>query len=265
MQGAYQGFYDANIQVDWVHVDHIDEYNLLYLPYPVMLTRRTADRLRGWVAVGGTLIAEGCPAYFADGGRAGTVQPNLGLDEVFGARERYVEFTPDLLGDLRFNLDGTPAWGGLFLQAYEPTTGIPVGWYEDGRVAAIDHTYGKGKTRLIGTMAGAGYAAHAGDRTPAPFMRLLTFGGVGQHVTCSDPHVKARLHDGPGGTYLWVANPTRRPRYARLTLSTAWGPFSSGQTLWGGGAEVDGRTIALTVGARDVSVIALDSVDANAI
>ena len=33
------------------------------------------------------------------------MQPNYGLDVLFGARESYVEFTPDILGDLRFTVD----------------------------------------------------------------------------------------------------------------------------------------------------------------
>jgi beta-galactosidase len=257
MQGVYQGFFDANIQADWVHVDHIDEHDLLYLPFPVMLSQGTADRLRAWVEAGGTLISEGCPGYFGDGGHVGTVQPNLGLDEVFGVRESYVEFTPDLLSDLRVNLSGLPVWGGIFLQAYEPTTGTPVGWYEDGRIAAVDHRFGSGSTRLIGTMVGSGYGAHAGHRSHAFFANLLRFGCREQHVVCSDPLVRARLHDGAGGAYLWIANPTRQARFIRLELGSNWRPFSRSHSLWGALAEVEGRSVTLTAGARDVSVLAL--------
>ncbi|MFO7918403.1 MAG: beta-galactosidase [Anaerolineae bacterium] len=258
MHGAYQGFFDNNIQADWVRPENMDAYDFLYLPFPVMLKQETANRLRRWVEDGGVLVAEGCPGYFGDQGHVGTTQPNLGLDELFGARESYVEFTPDLLGDLEFNLDGAWVWGGLFLQAYEPTTGTPVGWYKDDRVAAVDHTHGQGKTRLIGTMCGHGYAAHPDDRSPHLFAQLLRFAGKEQHVRCSDPRVKARLHDGSGGTYVWVANPMRQPIPVRLTFGETWGSFSEASTLWGADADVDGRTMTLTAGARDVAVIALE-------
>lgn len=281
LQGAYRGFFDNNIQADWVRtdkdeqLDQIDAYDLLYLPVPVMLTQATADKLRAWVEAGGTLIAEGCPAYFDGRGHVGTQQPNLGLDELFGTRECYVEFTPDILGNLRLNMAGTPAWGGLFLQAYEPTTGTAAGWYEgvpgqaNGQIAVVDNIWGRGRTRLIGTMAGYGHAAHAAREAgpghdpvepggAAPFFaELLRWAGKEPHVAVSDHHVTARLHDGDGGTYLWVANPTRRARPLRITLGSAWGPFDTATALWGADAVVEGQAVTLTAPSRDVTVLAL--------
>jgi beta-galactosidase len=227
---------------------------------PIMLTRRTADRLRAWVGAGGTLISEGCPAYFGELGRVGTVQPSYGLDELFGAAQSYVEFTPDLLTDLRLTVNDRPARGGVFLQAYEPTTGTAAGQYEDGSIAAVQHRFGNGRTLLIGTMAGAGYAAHADDFSAAGFFAsLLQFGETPQqqHVTSSDARVKARVHAGAGGLYLWVANPTREPVPVELNVRECVGEFSSTRTLWGSPAQCDGRVVTLIAPPRDVSVLEL--------
>jgi beta-galactosidase len=68
MQGAYRGFFDNNIQADWVHINDIDSYRFLYLPFPIMLNQSTVERLKAWVAAGGTLVSEGCPAYFGGPG-----------------------------------------------------------------------------------------------------------------------------------------------------------------------------------------------------
>jgi len=257
MQGAYRGFFDNNIQADWVHIDHIDEYDALYLPLPFMLEEATANRLRCWVEAGGTLISEGCPAYFGDNGHVGTRQPNFGLDELFGAEEEYVEFTPDLLGDLDLTVSEAPVWGGIFLQAYSPTAGQATGWYADGRIAAVDHRHGKGRTRLIGTMPGWGHAAHAGSANARFFSDCLAFAGRQPSVASSDTRIKARLHQGVGGTYLWVANPTRRELPVRLELAGTWGPFSASHSLWGPGASVRAQTVELAAPARDVCVISL--------
>ena len=90
------------------------EYKIIYLPYPVMLKQETAAKLRKFVEQGGTLVSEGLPGYFGDHGHVGTVQPNYGLDEVFGAREIYVEFAPDISDDLMFEVKGSQNLWPLF-------------------------------------------------------------------------------------------------------------------------------------------------------
>lgn len=260
MEGAYRAFWARNIQADWVHIDDIDHYSRLYVPMPIMLSPRTAERLRRWVAAGGTLISEGCPAYFGDLGRVGTVQPNYGLDELFGARQTDVEFTPDLLMDLKLSVNDGAVWGGVFLQAYEPNSGRAVGWFEDGRIAAVENHFGSGHTLLVGTMPGAGYVAHADDGGASAFFAgLLALGGTRQeqHVTSSDSRIKARLHAGEGGLYLWVANPTRRSIPVQLNVAEHCGEFSTSRSLWGSEASCDGRAVTLTAAARDVSVLEL--------
>ena len=41
-RGAYQAFFDSNIQADFVHIDDIQSYPLVYLPYPMHLKEETA-------------------------------------------------------------------------------------------------------------------------------------------------------------------------------------------------------------------------------
>ena len=123
MWGAYRGFLDNGLQPDWVHIDHIADYDTIYAPYPIMLTAAHAKALADWVEKGGTLISEATPGYFGDRGKVGTVQPNNGLDAVFGAREADVEFMPDIGDRIALELDGKPVEGGGFLQAYTATTG----------------------------------------------------------------------------------------------------------------------------------------------
>jgi beta-galactosidase len=264
MQGVYQGFFDRNIQADWVHIDDIRDWDTLYLPYPVMLSSKTIAALKEWVKAGGTLIAEGCPAYFGDRVHVCPVQPGYGTDELFGAKEGYVEFTPDILGDLTLTVAGDRIWGGEYLQCYIPTTGEAVGWYDDGRIAAVDNSYGKGKTRLIGTMPGYGYSVHGGDKgnynppnkaETSFFEGVLKFAGRAPHVRVSDPRLVARLQEGSGGTYLWIAHPRRQVLPAQVELSG--GKYRGAEMVLGPAAAWKDGRLSVNVPARYVIIYEL--------
>lgn len=298
-RGAYQGFFDLNVQADWVNIDDVwpengkpAAYHLLYLPYPVHLRPESAAKLRAWVEQGGTLVSEGCPGYFGDRGRVGTVQPNLGLDELFGARERYVEFTPDISDDVTFSLPGADQAvpGALFIQAYEAAGGQVMGTYAPGYgfvgglPAVVDHTYGKGRTRLVGTFPGAArhravgpverrgspsgstFTTHrlaqvtgpaSADRLAASgafFAGLLEWAGIRQHVRTDNPAIITRLHQDAesGSVVLWALNPTREPQHATLTLASPWGPFNGAQLHWGERCpSVEDRAVTVEIDPRD--------------
>jgi beta-galactosidase len=256
-QGAYQAFFDSNIQADFVALDDIGEYPLVYLPYPEMLTQATADKLRDYVAKGGRLVSEGCPGYFGDGGTAGTVQPNLGLDKLFGARETYVQFTPDLLGKLTLTVQDRQIGGQYFLQEYELAGGREAGRYANGHIAAVENDSGSGKALLVGTFPGGSYFRNHAAATREFFAGLLAWAGIQPQVRSSDPKVKARLHRGDGGTYLWVVNPTRTARTVTITLPAA---FQRAEDLWqeSSGPTVAGNTLSATVEDRNAAVIRLD-------
>jgi len=257
-RGVYQGFFDSNIQSDFVHIDNINEYPVIYLPYPVMLKQETAHKLIAYVEKGGRLICEGLPGYFGDRGHVGEVQPNLGLDRLFGAREKYVEFTPDLLENLTLKVRGSKIDGRYFLQEYLAEEGSVVGTFDNGSAAAVENKFGKGKTLLIGTFPGAGYYRHHSAETRKFFAGLLEWGNVAQRVNSSDPDVKARLHEGTGGKYLWVVNPTRTSREVTIRLTPMDAGLQVSNDLWNGKpAKLNDNTIKVTVGDRDVAVIPL--------
>ncbi len=230
---------------------------MIYLPYPEMLRKATADKLRDYVAKGGTLVSEGLPGYFGDGGTVGAVQPNLGLDEVFGARETYVQFTPDLLGNLTLTVNDKQIGGQYFLQEYQPRGGKAVGQYANGHTAAVEHTLGKGKTLLIGTFPGGSYYRNHSAGTREFFAGLLPWAGIHQQVESTDSAVKARLHKGAGGTYLWVVNPTRTARNVKLSLPAQ---FQRAVDLWQESSRptIAGKTLSVAVEDRNAAVIRLD-------
>ena len=161
-----------------------------------MLPAAVAERLKKWVDGGGCLISEGCPGYFGDRGRAGTMQPNLGLGELFGARQSFVQLTPDLLDDLVITLaDGSKVDGGIYLQAYEPTSGKAFANFDDGRIAGVDNQYGQGRTRLLGSFPGSRLRRNGLGRNREYFAGLFAWTGYEPHVTSTNPSLLARLQN----------------------------------------------------------------------
>ncbi len=69
--------------------------------------------------------------------------------------------------------------------------------------------------------------------------------------------MKARLHKGAGGTYVWVVNPTRTPRTVKVSLPS---PFQRAVDLWQESSRpaMSGNTLAVTVEDRNVAVIRLE-------
>jgi beta-galactosidase len=257
-RGAYQAFFDSNIQPDFVALDDLAEYKIVYLPYPVMLKNQTVAKLRKYVEQGGTLISEGLPAYFGDHGHVGTTQPNYGLDEVFGARESYVEFLPDISNDLKLEVYGSEIYGHYFRQEYEVSGGKAVGHYSNGNIAAVENKLGQGRTLLIGSFPAAGYYLHHALATRDLFAGLLKMAEVTPRVIVDDNSVQARLHQGPGGTYLWVVNQTRDARSIKVALESGVGAFGSAKDLWGNQSiSLRGRQLSMNIPAQDAAVVAL--------
>ncbi|CAN5355137.1 hypothetical protein BH10PSE9_BH10PSE9_25130 [soil metagenome] len=253
MWGAYRGFFDNGFQPDWVHIDDIAEYDTIYAPYPIMLTSEHAKQLAGWVEKGGTLISEATPGYFGDRGKVGTVQPNNGLDKVFGARESEVEFMPDIGDRIRLTIDGRPVGGGGFLQSYTLAGGAERGRFADGRIAAVEHTHGRGRTLLVGTHPGIAYFKTSSEENRRYFADVFAWTGRSQHVRLSNPNLQARLHKNGGEAYLWALNPTRSALTVRVSLGAQHGAARLGAASWGSAAAVAGNEI--TVPARDALVV----------
>jgi len=253
MWGAYRGFFDNGLQPDWVHIDDLDTRDTIYAPYPIMLTAAHAQRLSEWVARGGVLISEATPGYFGDRGKVGTVQPNNGLDVVFGVREDEVEFMPDIGDRIRFALDGAPVQGGGFLQSYLPTTGQERGQFADGRIAVVEHRHGKGRTLLVGTNPGIAYFKTSSAANLRYFANVFAWTGRTRRVHLDNPVLQARLHQGPSGHHvLWVLNSTRAAQRATVTVEGALARF--GAAHWqGAGARANGSQVV--VPARDALVV----------
>ena len=258
--GVYQGFFDNNIQADWVRIDDIDQYDLLYLPYPVMLKKASAEKLIRWVEKGGKLISEGCPGYLGDHAWVGEVQPNNGLDKLFGVKESYVEFGYNLHEDWTIHYAGKSVPVGLNHQEYELAGATAKGTYQNGTIAVAENDFGQGKTLLLGSFPGYGYS-----HTPTPeskefFRKLLQWAGKIQMVKCEEEGVIARLHQHQDGRrFLWVVNHNDNDATVKIELDASLGSLAAGHIYWGidPSPQVNGQNLDLRVQGHDVAVLQL--------
>ena len=248
MWGAYRGFFDNGIQADWVHIEDIAQYDVLYAPYPIMMTAGTAGALKDWVERGGTLVSEATPGYFGDRGKVGTRQPNHGLDRMFGVVEDEVEFMPDIGERIRFDFDGSPVRGGGFLQSYRLDGATARGRFDDGRTAIAEHGFGKGRTLLVGSHPGVGYFKFSEAGNLRYFADILAWTGRSQRVVLSDNRVQARLHEADGRRVLWIVNPLREA--VSLDVHVDGRPADGARSFWGdafagGRADIPGRDVVV--------------------
>ena len=94
LDGAYRALARAGYQVDFVHPSDFaaglhQQYRCLYLPVPYWLAEPVAGALGDYVRRGGSVVSEIWPAAY-DSARSlhSTVTPGMGLDQLFGCRER---------------------------------------------------------------------------------------------------------------------------------------------------------------------------------
>jgi len=152
---------------------------------------------------------------------------------------------------------GKEVGGQYFLQEYKLAGGQAAGQYSNGHIAAVEHAFGSGKALLIGTFPGGSYYRNHAAGTRDFFVGLLDWGGVKQQAQSSDSAVKARLHKGAGGTYVWVVNPTRTARSVKILLPST---FQRAVELWQESSHpaISGNTLAVTVEDRNAAVIRVE-------
>ena len=169
-----------------------------------------------------------------------------------------MEFTPDLLDKLTLKVQGHEIFGRYFLQEYEAKGGQVAGQYANGHAAAVEHTFGKGKTLLIGTFPGGGYYLHHSPGGKAFFAGLLKWAGIEPQLQTNNNQFQARLHAGAGGNYLWITNPTRAE--GKVTVSLNGKSPRSAKDLWDGASvSVADNKVTVSIQGRSGAVISYDA------
>lgn len=176
--GAYKMLWDLQIPADCIAENNLDEmnsYKLLLLPMTEHMTEELAERIKSFVAQGGTVIAES-PFAFRDGqGRLQYEAPAFGLKEVFGCstRDRELKETAS-----EINCPDGRAEVYLFWSEYELCGGEAIATYANGEAAVVRNSYGNGKAIVAGTEVFRQYIHNEQTAMTALLRKEILFSGA---------------------------------------------------------------------------------------
>ena len=196
LQGIHRAFFERGILVDFLHVmdlipERLNEYRLLIVPYPVMMSKANIQRLINFVREGGTLVAEARCGWIDERGFSSDVYPGGGLHEVFGCREAslkplrktskiIIKIPHETLPDLR---SGDVLDALFFEESFEliDDKSVVLAEFENGKPAMVYASYGKGKAIIVGSFIGSAYH-HFQNSNNAKFLT-----GLAQWLGISNP------------------------------------------------------------------------------
>ncbi len=263
--GYYRAFAENNVPVEFVHRedlerDEVSQYDLLIVPYPLLMTRASAEGLKRYVEQGGRAVAEARLAWNDERGFASDITPGLGLHEVFGVREHEAWMT----GEVEMIVDDVSHPALKRLEKGDVVRGLQfantvrtlspearVLATINGEPAIVSSRYGKGETLFIGSFVGArnhqgvagatrATAAMTTVNTGTPsagafemlpentafILGLADWAGVKKPVTTTldgtiNPPLIARMHAAGDGYLLFLVSYNAESRRAGVEMAVA--------------------------------------------
>jgi beta-galactosidase len=235
--GLYKAFTETHIPIDFIHPqdvvnDRLGQYKIVFLPYPVMLSKDVGEGIARYVQNGGTAVAEARLAWNDERGFASDVIPGFGLEKVFGAKEKVIRPAekPEIL--ISSSLPGLAAQteipGEAFEESLEPLQGSRVlAKFKDGSAAIVENLSGKGKAILIGSFVALAYEKEHSESSKQLMLSLAKAAGVSPDVDVSGPgtsQVEIRRMVSDRVQMVFAFNESQNPADATLTLSVPWKP-----------------------------------------
>ncbi len=276
LMGYYRVFADHNIPVDFIHRNELERgdlsgYDLVIVPYPLMLTEAAAHGLRQFVERGGHAVAEARLAWNDERGYAADIVPGAGLHEVFGVREQDAWMDPDVVmaltdtgHQLTAGLDGGTLRGMLHASSVTPLSDrARVLATIRGEPTVVASRYGEGQTLFVGSYMGWGNHPEQHLETRTFIRRLADWAGIEQPVTTSldgqlDPPVVARLQHSDDGYLLFLINHNPGAQDVTITVRLDDADYALTELVSGrsavGAARAGELRIETHVGGQDAEV-----------
>jgi len=251
--GAYRALYQAHVPADFIHVDQIAagklaDYDLLYLPFSFMISRAAAASIEEFVRRGGVVLAEARTAWNDETGYCGEAVPGLGLEKVFGCRERGAQGVPEetpvpirIVRDhpaLPLLKKGDVLIGARFREELETLseTAEVVGEFEDGGPAIVVNRYGQGWAIFAGTLLSLGFYRFRDENAGKLLKGLTGLAGIEPPVEVDGVpegmDVEPRLLEGKDEAghpfYIFFAfNHTGQPAQPQFRITAPQGDYAA--------------------------------------
>jgi beta-galactosidase len=237
LMGLHRAFSELQIPVDFVDPEDViqnklGQYKILFLAFPVMISKDLADGVSRYVRNGGTAVAEARLAWNDERGFASEVIPGFGLAEVFGAREKIIRpvENPALTMEVSPELPGLAAsltvGGEAFEEHLEPLPGAHVlGRFASGEAAVVERTLGKGKAVLVGSFLAMAYQRRHEEATRRLLTSLAQAAGGDSEVEVSGSGIsemEVRRLVSDQRQIVFAFNHSKDPANATLSLHLPW-------------------------------------------
>jgi beta-galactosidase len=155
--GYHRMFFERNLPVDVLSSrelaqDNLQQYKLVIVPYPLMMTEEEAGTLKDYVAAGGHLFVEARAGWVDEKGHAEAKVPGFGWDGLLGVRET------QLIPQKEFAVSwGTARFKAMtFQEQFEvgDHNAHPLAFTAEGAPIAYENKYKKGSAIVFGGFAG---------------------------------------------------------------------------------------------------------------
>lgn len=211
--GYHRMFFERNLRVDVLSSrelaqDKIQQYKLVIVPYPLMLTDEEAGILKQYVSDGGHLFVEARPGWVDERGHAEPRVPGFGWDEMLGVREK------QLIPGKEFGVKwGDSEFKGMkFQEQFETTSksAHALAFLLDGAPIAFESHHGRGSAIIFGSFAGQENYEHP--------VAMHPLGGIlSKWAELSKPNLRAaallelRQMYAPKGRFVFFFNHADKP------------------------------------------------------
>lgn len=263
--GLHRTFSEKNIPVDFVDPadvsqDRLSQYKILFLPFPVMLSRDVASRVKHYVERGGTAVAEARLAWNDARGFASDVIPGFGLDQVFGAKEKIIRPVDQPQIKLAASADlagvdgGQPLTGAAFEEELDPLPRAQVlARFANGSPAIVENRFGKGRAILIGSFVALAYQRTTAAVDKQFFLALARASGIAPDTEIAPPpasesgQLEIRRLVGDSHEIIFAFNHANSAIDVTLSLTFPW-PVREARNLSDGsaiGSQIEGKRLTL--------------------